>query len=262
MRTLPAAFLKKLAARLDDENTLGVALSGSFARGEGGRFSDVDLWHFVRQQPVGGGDLSGLDFVDGILVSVKTTLLEKDYARLQNPRQAIWVIPAWRQAQILLDKEGALAAMKETAQGLSWESLQPAANAFASRDLAGMAEEVHKILGGLAQRNESKTLYAMWGLTQEMANALLVQRGVLIPTENAYIEYAQAAAGWKSAWTCQFRLAIGLDPLPPGDPAFVGLGIAGLRLYRETVSLLREILRPEDACIVDRTLEIMAEAGY
>ncbi len=108
MQTLSTAFLQKLVARLDDEKTLGIALSGSFARGEGDSYSDVDLWHYIRQEPAGGSEIPRLESIDGYLVSVKNTLIEKDYADLRNPQQAIWVVPALRQAQILFDKDGAL----------------------------------------------------------------------------------------------------------------------------------------------------------
>jgi hypothetical protein len=262
MHTLPAAFLQKLVARLNDENTLGIILSGSFARGESGTYSDVDLWRYVRQEPAGDFEMPHLEYVDGYLVSVKASLIEKDQAGLRNPQQAIWVIPGLRQAEILLDKDGAVAALLEAARTISWETLQPAADAFASRDIASTAEEIYKILDGLAKGNESKIGYALWSLTRELADALLVQRGVFIPTENAYLDFAQAAAGRTSSWTRQFRLAIGLDPLPAGIPAFISLGIAGLQLYRESVLLLQESLLPEDAQIVDRALEIMTEAGY
>jgi hypothetical protein len=203
-----------------------------------------------------------LSIIEGYIASIKLTTLEKEYAGLRNPEQAIWVIPGLRQAWILLDKDGSIAALKETAVKATWEPLQSAANAYASWKLSGTAEEVHKILGGLAQRNESKTLYAIWSLTKELTNAVLIQRGVLIPTENVYIDRAQEAAGRTSGWTRQFRLAIGLDPLPLGEPAFVGYGVAGLRLYRETATLLQHILLPEDSAVVNRTLEMMTEAGY
>jgi len=262
MSPLPESFLHSLVAWLDDENTIGLALAGSFARGEGDPCSDVDLWHYLQQVPIAEESFPRLLFRDGYLVSITTTTLEKDYASLQNPERAIWAIPGLRQARILLDKDGALAALKETAEKATWSTLQAAADGYASRQLAGCAEEVHKIMGGLAQQDESRTLYAVWGLTRGLATALLVQRGVLISSENTYINSAQAAAGRTSAWACQFRLAIGLDPLPADEPIFFGYGLASLRLYRETFALLRHILLPEDIAVIGRTLEIMAEAGY
>ncbi len=262
MQTLSTAFLQKLVALLENEKTLGIALSGSFARGEGDSYSDVDIWHYIRQEPAGGSEMAYLEYIDGYLVSVKNTLIEKDYGDLRNPKRAIWVVPALRQAQILSDRDGALAALFEAARNFSWESLRPAADAYASHNLANTAEEIYKILDGLKKGNESKTLYAIWSLTQDLADSLLVQQGVFIPTENTYIDHAQAAAGRSSDWTRQFRLAIGLDPLPSGKPAYISYGMAGLQLYRESAHLLKDILLPEDTRIVERALEVIMEAGY
>ncbi len=262
MQSLSTAFLQKLVARLDDENTIGVLLEGSFSRGEVDRYGDVDLYHYLRQIPAGRVKPYSLQVVDGYLVSVSQTSLELEYASLRIPEQAVWSIPALRQARLLLDKEGLLAALQEAARQAIWEPLQEAANAYAASNLSGCSEEVCKILSGMERRDESKTLYAVWGLTRGLVNSLLVQGGVFITSENNYIDAAQQAAGRTSTWTRQFRLAIGLDPLPPGAPAYVGFGGAGLQLYRETAALLRDILQPANARVIDQTLEIMTEAGF
>jgi hypothetical protein len=262
MNTLPDSFLKTLLAQLDNENSLGCMLTGSFARGEGSPFSDIDIWQVVREIPADENEQLSMRILDGYLVGIKLTTLEKEYAGLKNPEQAIWVIPGLRQASLIVDKDGSLATLKETAAKATWEPLQPAANAYASRMLSSNAEEVFKILDGLAQRKESKTLYALWGLTHGLSNALLVQRGILVHTENVYIDFAQAAAGQTSGWTRQFRQAVGLDPLPAGLPGYIGLGRAGLGLYRETVTLLKEILMPEDAVIINWTVESISGAGF
>ncbi len=262
MNEVSAEFLGKLVTRLDDENTLGIALVGSFARQEGGVYSDVDLWHFVRQMPSGEVETSRLEWIDGHMVSVKILQIENERRDFSNPKKAIWAVPGWRHSRILLDKDGSLTTLREAAADFKWESLQRSADAFASYHLAGSAEEVYKILDGLSARSECKTAYAIWSLTQDMAELLLVQRGVLVPTENAFIDCAQAAAGRNSEWTRQFRLSIGLDGPPADQPPFICFGMAGLRLYRETVALMRGILRPKDAPLVERALEVIREAGY
>ena len=262
MSTLNDSFLQTLVVQLDNENTIGVTMAGSFARGEGGPYSDVDIHHYVRQMPANAVETYFLRYMDGYLVSITLIALEQEHASLRDPKKAVWVIPGLRQERILLDKDGSIAALKESAAKITWEELQTAAVAYASWNLAGCAEEVHKILAGLAQGDESKSLYATWGLTRGLANSLLVQRGTLIPTENAYIDLAQEAAGRKSEWTRQFRLAVGLDPLPMKELAFVGRGTAGLSLYCETARLLQDILLLEDAPVVNRTVEIIIEAGY
>ena len=255
-------FLQSLVTRLDGGNTVAISLAGSHARDEGGPYSDVDFHLYVRQMPTNPNEAYSLRFVEGHLVSISVTTLEEEGANLRNPKKALRAVPGLCQARILLDKDGSLAALKEQAEAFTWEPLQKAANAFASWNLSGCAEEVHKVLDGLAQRDESKTLYAIWGLTRDLALTLLVQAGVMIPTENAFIDLAQETAGRTSAWTCQFRQAIGLDPLPTGEPAYIGFGIAGLCLYRATAGILQDILLPEEAGVVHRTLEIITEAGY
>jgi hypothetical protein len=262
MNLLPDLFLKEIVARLDNENTIGIMLSGSFARGQGGPYSDVDIWQYVREIPANENEHLCLRIVDGYMVAIKLTTLAKEHAGLQNPEQAIWVIPGLRQAGILLDQDGSLAVLQETAARATWAQLQNAANIYASSMLATTAEEVHKILDGLVQRNESKAFYATWGLTRGLANALLVQRGTLIYTENAYIDLAQDTAGRTSEWTHQFRLSTGLDRLPQAELAYIGYAIASLRLYCETARLMQKILRSEDVIVVNRTMETIVEAGF
>lgn len=106
------------------------------------------------------------------------------------------------------------------------------------------------------------TLNATMGLTQGSAATLLVQRGGFISSENVFITVARDVAGRESDWTRQYHLAIGLDPLSPEQHVFIGRGVAGLHLYCKTARLLQDILQPEDAVLVNRTIEIIREAGY
>ena len=170
MSILSDSFLQFLVAQLDNENTIGVIMTGSYARGEGGPYSDVDIHCYVRQMPATAAETSYLRYIEGYLVSVSLDRLEDAYASLRNPKKAIWAIPGLRQARILLDKDGSIAALKEFAAKAAWETLQTAANAYASWNLSGCAEEIYKILAGLAQKDEFKTLYAVWGLTHGLAN--------------------------------------------------------------------------------------------
>jgi predicted nucleotidyltransferase len=262
MRTLTDLFLQSLVAQLDNENTVGVVLAGSFARGEGGLYSDVDIRCYVRQAPVNAAEIYTMQYLDGYLVSIYLATLEEEYASLRIPQKAIWAVPGLRQIRILLDKDNLISSLKEAALKFTWEPIQAAADAYVSWNLSGFAEETYKILAGLAERNESKTMNATAGLIHGLATTILVQHGVLIPTENAYIDFAQDTAGRTSGWTRQYRMAIGLDPLPIDEPAFIGRGAAGLRLYCETARLLQNILLPKDAAVVNRIIEIIGEAGY
>jgi predicted nucleotidyltransferase len=262
MLIVPDSFLRDLVYQLDGENTIGIIIAGSIARGEGDRYSDIDIRHYVRIVPETKIEANSLRFVDGFLVSIHNSLLEEEAASLRDPHRAIWAVPGLRQARILLDKDGSVARLVESARNFRWSDIQSAADAMVSWQLCGLAEEVYKILGALEAHDESKTLYAITSLHFDLMETLLVRRGVLVPTENAYFDLAQEAAGMDSEWTRQLRLAVALDPLPPGIPVYAGRGAAALALYRLTADLVADVLRPEDAAVVHRTLAVMAEAGY
>jgi predicted nucleotidyltransferase len=262
MCELTDSFLQSLIALLDDDNTVGLTLAGSFARGEGGPYSDVDIHQYVRQMPADDTAAYVMRYMEGHLVSITLMTVDVQSACLRDPKKAIWAVPGLRQERILLDKDGSIEALKESAARFNWEPMQAAAAAYASWNLGGLAEEIHKILAGLAERDESKTLNATMGLTQGLATTILVQRGVFIPSENILIKIVQETAGWESDWTRQYRLAVGLDTLPPEQPAFIGRGVSGLRLYCETAGLLQESLQPEDAAVIYRAIEIIQKAGY
>jgi hypothetical protein len=262
MIIVPDPFLRSLVSRLDDQNTIGITMAGSLARGESDKFSDIDIQHYVRILPEKKTKANSLRFLDGFLVSIHASLLEDEADCLLNPHRAIWVVPGLQQARILLDKDGSVARLVESARNFCWSHIQPAADALVSWQLCGLAEEVHKILGGLETRNESKTIYAVSSLLFDLVETLLVQHGILVPTENAYFDLAQKTAGWNSEWTRQLRLAAALEPLPHGIPAYVTRGIAAINLYRLTASLVAEFLRPDDAAVVHRSIAIAREAGY
>ena len=80
------------------------------------------------------------------------SLLEDERAALSNPRRAIWVVPGLRGLQILLDKDGSLAALQKSAQEFDWSPLQPAADEFAAEMVMGNAEEVHKMQQDLTDK--------------------------------------------------------------------------------------------------------------
>jgi hypothetical protein len=238
---------------------VGVGIVGSYARGQETRYSDVDLDIFVRRLPENPYDRYTLRYWDGKLVSLKYTLLDDERAALSHPRRAIWAVPGLRGMQIILDRDGSLPALQQAAQGFDWSTLQPAANEFAAEEVMGNAEEVHKTLNGLAHEHESTVLYATWGLVKNMLEAVAVQRGIMIISENRYFDLIQDAVGRDSGWTRAFRTAWGLDS---SASHFQARGAAGLLLYRLTAMMFDELIPERHRAVVDRTLSLIKEAGY
>ena len=255
-------LLSSLVEELDLGDTRGIALTGSYARGEATRYSDVDLLRFVGTLPRREAERYTLAHRKGHLVSITKTTIAAMRAALTRPQDAIMVVPALRQARVLLDKDGSLDRLKREATQFSWEPLREAADEYASYSLMGYAEEVHKVLTGLIARDEPTALYGTIGLVLGLAKAVAVQRGLLIRSENSMFHQVQDAVGQRSSWTNEFRLASGLDAGPEAAPPVEARGLAGLRLYEETALLLRHVLRPHHLQVVEKTLATISESGF
>ncbi len=215
---LPDDFLRALVAEFAGETVHAVALSGSFARGAADAYSDLDLVCYTRNLPRARRDRERLLYRDGRLVSVDLQSLDDRLADLRQPA-AIRAVPALRRLRILLDRDGALGAVQRAAHQFTWAPLQPAADAYASFTVERLAEVAHKILGGLAARDEERATLATWELALDLTGAVAVGRGVLIDSDRTFFRQVQAAVGRDTAWTRQHRLATGLaaevTALPP-----------------------------------------------
>ncbi len=253
---LSQAALAAIVAELDDGDTVGVALTGSYARGDPTDYSDIDVIRFVRDMPAEETDRYRLETRDGRLLSVTTTTVVGMREGLTRPEKAIWAVPGLRQACVLLDSEGALAELKREADAFAWERLGRAADKYVSESVMGYAEEAHKVLTGMALGRESTMLYGTLGLVFGLARAVAVMHRVMVQSDNSYFDQVQDAAGPDSVWTRGFRQAAGLDPGSVRER-----GIAGLRLYRETASLASPVLLSEHAGVVDHSLEVMERSG-
>ena len=252
-------FLRSALETIDSPDVVGVGIVGSYARGQESKYSDVDFDIFVSKLPENSYDRYTLRYWDNRLISLKYTLLDEERSALTNPRRAIWAVPGLRGMRVLLDKDGSMAALQHTAQEFDWSTLQPLADEFAAEEMMGNAEEVHKILNGLAREHESTVLYASWGVVKNMLEAVAVQRGIMIVSENRYFDLIQDSVGRDSEWTRAFRTAWGLDPDRSG---FQPRGTAALKLYRLSAELFDGLIPDKHRDVVKKTLQLIQEAGY
>jgi len=257
--TLSDPFIKSVLEKIDSPDVIGVGIVGSYARGQESKYSDVDFDIFVSKLPESDYERYTLRLWDNKLVSLKYALLDNELAAFTNPRRAIWVVPGLSKMKIVLDKNGSLAELQKLAQKFDWSLLQPAADEFAAEEVLGCAEEVHKILNGLARGHESTVLYATWGLVKCMLEAVAVQRGLMIVSENRYFELIQDSVGRDTKWVSVFRTAWGLDST---SSQYQSRGIAALTLYRLTAAMFDGLLSEKHREVIKYTLRLIKEAGY
>ena len=257
--TLSDPFIKSALEKIDSPDVIGVGIVGSYARGQESKYSDVDFDIFVSKLPENDYDRYTLRHWDGKLVSLKYTLFDDELAALTNPRRAIWAVPGLSGMKILLDKDGSLGELQTMAQKFDFSLLQRDADEFAAEEVMGCAEEVHKILNGLTRSHESTVLYATWGLVKCMLEAVAVQRGIIIVSENRYFDLIQEAVGRDTKWVSAFRTAWGLDST---SSQYQSRGTAALKLYRLTAAMFDGLIPEKHRQVVDTTLRLIKEAGY
>jgi predicted nucleotidyltransferase len=256
--SLAASFIQSVLEKIDAPEVIGIGLLGSYARGQESKYSDVDVDIYVNRLPENPYDRYTLHVWDNHLVSLKYTLIDDERAALTDPRRAIWAVPGLYGMKILLDKEGSMAALQKAAQDFNWSTLQPLADEFAAEMLMGNAEEVHKIVNGLGREHESMVLYATWGLVKRMLEAMAVQRGIMIVSENRYFDLILDSVGRDSAWACAFRTAWGLDE---GASQYRSRGVGALELYRLTAEMFNELIPEKHRQVVNKSLQVIKEAG-
>lgn len=256
--TLPDPFIQSILEKIDSPDVIGVGIVGSYARGQEGKYSDVDVDIYVSKMPENKYDSYTLRYWDNKLVSLKYALLEDELEALSNPRRAIWAVPGLQGMKIILDKDGSVGELQKMAQKFNWSLLQPAADEFAAEEIMGNAEEVHKILNGLARGHESTVLYATWGLVKNMLEAVAVQRGLMIVSENRYFDLIQDSVGHDTKWVSAFRTAWGLDY---ASSQYQTRGTAALKLYRLTAAMFDGLIPEKHREVVKHTLKLIKESG-
>ena len=256
--SLSDLFIESILEKIDSPDVIGVGIVGSYARRQESKYSDVDLDIYVSKLPENKYERYTLRYLDKKLVSLKYTLLDEERSALTNPRRAIWAVPGLRGMKILLDKDGSMSALQKAAQDFDWSCLQSAADEFAAEEVMGCAEEVHKILNGLGRGHESTVLYATWGLVKSLLEAVAVQKGLMIISENQYFDLIQDSVGRDSKWTRAFRTAWGMDA---NASQYQTRGTAALTLYRLTAEMFEDLIPEKHREVVNRTLQLIKEAG-
>ena len=231
-------MLARLLSECAGPEVRGVALSGSHARGQADAFSDVDLVCYVPQALPRSG---WLGHREGRLVSVDRQHIEDRLANLRHPVEALHAVLPLRRLRVLLDRDGALSALRQAALAFRWDSLQAAAQARSGELVAHQAEVVHKLMGGLSAGDDSRSLAALNELVQELAVALALLRGVLLDSGNTFFAQVWQAAGSGSPWTRTHRRAAGVDEAITLNER----GEAGLALYIHTVALVEPVMSDE-----------------
>ncbi len=145
-------------------------------------------------------------------------------------------------------------------EAFRWEPLQKAADRYASFRMMELAERVHKVLSELLKRDELALAFVTSELLYALTEVVAVQQGVLVKSESTYYWQVQSAVGLDSDWTLCHRWAAGVDAVPTRGSIVLTQAIAALRLYQETVKLLRPVLHQDHLAVAEQATRVIDEA--
>lgn len=240
----------EILQKLTDSDTVAILLGGSFARGEETATSDVDLLVFRRASESRLGENRYFrSTTEDRLVTWSPTTIARELERMGHPQSAIWVVPGIRQAVVLFDLDGSIMKVKSAADSFRWDTLISLGQNYASEALAGLAEEVAKLVAGLERKDAFSVGNALNSLESGLSQAVAVAHGTLIETENRWLRLVEDSVGFDTPWSHAHRQMIGIE----GESATTiwERAEAGLRCYLATASLFEGFLRPEDLRVVD-----------
>lgn len=218
---------------------LGIALFGSVAKGTDHPHSDIDLIVAARTDP-------GIRVLhrEGRMVTVSRKTPDDLAAAFTHPWEAGAAVPAWRGARILHDPDGLMRDLQAKAQSWTWETIGAEADRWAASELVGLAEEVHKIHGMLAQGRPRAAAANRLLIALSLAGPLAAANRILYESENDLWDAVADAEGpaWAQAWDA----AAGVTGV--GHEAGCA---AALDLYRHAAARLAGHLTGSDRAVVD-----------
>jgi hypothetical protein len=250
-----------LVSHFNATGVQAIALVGSYARGDAGPWSDVDLLRLVEDEaknPPG----SGSHLIDGRLVNV-SNVTKADVERcFEQPDEAVVYVPGLRAARLLLDRDGAFAAVQARARSFVWDAeMQRRADVWASRQMVGWIEEAYKGLEGLRRDDIGRLLSAQFGLSWGLSRVVQTQRGIMLTSgDNSFWHEIEADLGADSAWVRRRRRAFGVEEVAQTPPTLREQIVAGLHLYCLTADLIAPAIQPADAPLVWHAVEQIKRA--
>lgn len=231
---------------------------GSYARNSAGPFSDIDLIRFISDEHFVASAKDGSYLIDDFLVTVSSVNPQQIEEWFSRPEIAVNVISGIRHARPLLDRFNTFEVVQKRAQDFKWNAdMQQKANHWASQQMVGLIEEVHKGLEGLRRKDIGRMLNSRFGCSWGLSRVMGVYKGVLLSGDNSFYDEINEALGFDSEWTHLRRIAFGIEDKNGKAPTLQEQVFAGLQLYVVTSKLLNHILEPLDAALVEQTVMLI-----
>jgi Nucleotidyltransferase domain len=229
---------RSIAHELIDQGALAVVLMGSHSRGDALPHSDIDV------AVLGKGPEYRLARRNGHLVAISWTMPEEVKRAMYAPATAGIVVQGWRDGQPLIDPSGHAAELRRAALAWDWSVVGEAAcDNYVAEELAGLAEEVHKLVNLLDSGNLRGAAVQRSILAFRIGMILAVHLRLLYATEN--VLWDLVANALDERWRVVQDAAFGLS-----DESFVETCSAALDLYRHATELIIPLMDKRQVAVV------------
>ncbi len=166
----------------------GIAVMGSYARGNATPYSDLDVICLVQEQATAMLDPQ-IDLYHGVYRVIHRCAEKNLRLCFADPVRAVYDIIGLQQMQILYDPRGILRRLQQDAYAFVWdEAMQQKADVYLNREMLGWQEECYKAMSGVQDKQNGKMLLGLYGLTYGLVKLMLVAKGVLLQSENDFYE--------------------------------------------------------------------------
>ncbi|HEU4480295.1 MAG TPA: nucleotidyltransferase domain-containing protein [Actinomycetota bacterium] len=245
LKSRAIGIARELARELSSEGARAAIVTGSWARGDAHRESDIDL------RVVGDGPDKKLLRRDGFLVSIGWMEEEEHRAGLDDPEEVASVVPGWRSAEIVHDPEGIAAAIKAEAEAWEWARVEERCDGYVATSITRYAEELQSLATDvdLGLRPAAAAQCSM--LATGIAPVMAVHRRILYETEKRLWDEVGAAMG--DQWQAAQAAALGQK-----DEPFREMCAGAYRLFDLAADGTYALLDEQQRAVVDHARRFAA----
>ena len=248
-RPTALVMAEEVAGELMKAGVRAVVLTGSHARGDATPQSDIDLY------AIGDGPDYRLERRHEYLVSVSWRTEEHIVRAFESPPDVGGLVPGWRQAIVLADPSGVAAGLIGRARSWSWAVIgDQLLNEWVAEQLAGYAEEVHKLVSHLAQRKLQFAAVQRSLLALRLPVIMAVHKRILYDSENDLWDLV--ADRMDVDWAKNQVAALGLTGRPFHESCD-----GALALYVLACESASSLFDPRQKTVVDHACDLARQAA-
>jgi predicted nucleotidyltransferase len=260
---MQTVLMSSMMEQFDGPEVKALVLMGSFARGDAGLFSDVDLVRFINENDKDKNkdkNKTKSHLIENRLVVVSDVCSSMVEEWFNSPEVATNVISGLRSAKVLIDRANTFASIQARAHSFIWDkTMQQKANDWASIEMVGYIEEVHKGLEGLRHNDIGRLLNAQFGCSWGLSRVIQVQHGILLTGDNTFYKEVAEAVGQDSEWVKLRNTVFGIARVETEIISLQDQVKAGLCLYEVTADLISEAIRKEDKPLIEQTVQLIRQ---